>query len=335
MNLQIFQFSAFIGIIVGYGMGIISNFIMENSTFKEFYGYRISFMTQGILMAVLGIIIFVYPKLYFSSTFYLNENDDFNGREKSFQKIGKENSFKNFLVQMPKILCTKIFIFMSIGNSVAFFGMRVIQFYADKYMEIVLKIKENIKFIIYVVLCMTGPISGIIICGIIISKIGGYTSRNGMIFILALNILASFISIFITITLNPIISLGSSWLYLFCLAAVTPLQGGVIVASLPKELRGKGYSINMFFLNALGSFPSSYVFALICDFINEHYPEQGDMRYRTSMRITMFYNFVGLILVIFAGMFRFKLDGELGSSENSKKTKEEDKKENMIEKENI
>ena len=46
--------------------------------------------------------------------------------------------------QLPKILCTKLYILMSIGNTVAFFGMRVIQFYADKYMEIVLDVDPDI-----------------------------------------------------------------------------------------------------------------------------------------------------------------------------------------------
>ena len=335
MMLQILQFSAFMGIIIGYGMGIVSDFIMNHSSFKEFFGYRICFMTQGILIAALGVIFLVYPKLYFSSTFYLNENDDFHGKEKSLEEIQKGNTLKNLWEQMPKILCTKIFIFMSIGNTVAFFGMRVIQFYADKYMELVLKIKQNIKFIIYVLLCLTGPILGIIVCGIIITKIGGYASRNGMAFILILNIIASVISIFISITLNPYLSLGSAWIYLFCLAAVTPLQGGVIISSLPKELKGNGYSINMFFLNALGSFPSSYVFALICDYIGDHYPDQGNMRYRTTMRITMLYNFVGLTLIIIAGIIRFNLDGDLGSNKANENTKEEDKKEKMLESENV
>ena len=35
----------------------------------------------------------------------------------------------------------------------------------------------------------------------------------------------------------------------------------------------------MFFLNALGSFPSSYVFALACDFVRDHFDE-SNMRYR-------------------------------------------------------
>ena len=335
MMLQILQFSSFLGIMVGYGLGIICNFIMENSSFPNFHGWRLSFILEGIILGVLGMLFLVYPKIYFSSTFYLNENDDFKGKEKSLEEITKaNNTFSDLWKQLPQILCSKIFIFMSIGNTVAFFGMRIIQFYADKYMDIVLKIEESRKFIYYIVLCMTGPVLGIIICGLIITKIGGYASKNGMIFILILNIVAAFISIFITITLNSFISLGSAWLFLFCYAAVTPLQGGVIISSLPKELKGNGYSINMFFLNCLGSFPSSYVFALICDFINDHYPEKGDMRYRTTMRITMLYNFFGLALIIIASIFRFKLKGDLGNSENKEIEKEEDKKEKMVENEN-
>ena len=156
-------------------------------------------------------------------------------------------------------------------------------------------------------------------------KIGGYGSRKGMILILILNAIAAAISLIFTLTLNTFISLGSAWIYLFCLAAVTPLQGGVIIASLPKELKGNGYAVNMFFLNALGSFPSSYVFALICDFIRDKY-DQSNMRYRTTMRIVMFYNFVGLALIIIGAIFRFRIKGELGLE-----NKENDNKENKVE----
>ena len=336
MMLQILQFSAFLGIMFGYGLGILSNAILKKSSLN-IYGWRLSFMIEGILLGVLGMIFLVYPKLYFSNSFYLNENEDNIGKEKSLKEIGKKsNPFKNLWEHLPKILCTKIFIFMSIGNTVGFFGMRIIQFYADKYMELVLLIEESRKFIYYIIICMTGPVLGIIICGIIITKMGGYLSKKGMVFILSLNIIGSVISIFITISLNIFLSLFSTWLYLFCLAAASPLHGGIIIASLPKDLKGDGYSINMFFLNALGSFPSSYVFALICDFIRNHYPEKGEMRYRDTMRITMLYNFVGLTLITIASILRFRIEGELGSSKNNKVIKEdevkiEDKNEKMIE----
>ena len=331
MMLPIFQFSALLGIIVGYGLGIMSDAILGKD--GPFHGWRLSFGIEGIILGMLGFIFLFYPKLYFSSTFYLNEGDDFKGKEKSWEEFAKERNErkieKSLWKQMPKILCTKIFIFMSIGNTVGFFGMRVIQFYADKFMEFVLDVETSQKFIYYIVLCMTGPVFGIIICGLICSKIGGYSSRNGMIFIFILNIIACISSSFITISLNQFISLSTAWLFLFCFAAATPLQGGIIIACLPKELKGNGYSINMFFLNAIGSFPSSYVYALICDYINVHYPEQGNMRYRTTLMITMFYNYFGLIMVGIASIFRFRLTGDLGSSENEKD--EEEKKQRLSE----
>ena len=353
LMLALFQLFALFGILVGYGIGLICDLIIPvpdeinkygnkddpyKNEYKYFYlGWRLAFSIEGIILAILGVLIFFCPKIFFSSTFYLNVDNDKNGddnigKEKSYKELKEEkekngvNGFKLLIKQLPKILCTKLFIFMSIGNTVAFFGMRVIQFYADKFMELVLDVDKNVKFIYFIILCISGPILGVLIIGIVMQKIGGYGSRNGMIFIIILNTIASFISILITLTLNTFISLGAAWVYLFCLAAVTPLQGGVVIASLPKELKGNGYSINMFFLNGLGSFPSSYVFALICDFIRDNYDE-SNMRYRTTMRVVMFYNFFGLLLIILAGIVRFRIKGDL-NVDQKKEIKEEDKDEN-------
>ena len=359
LMLSLFQLFALLGILVGYGIGLICDAIIpvpeevktygnEDDPYKNqhkyyYLGWRLAFSIEAIILAILGVLIFFCPKIFFSSTFYLNVDNDINGddnigRIKSDKELKEEkdkkgiNGLKLMIKQLPSILCTKLFILVSIGNTVAFFGMRVIQFYADKYMELVLNVNKNIKFIYFIILCVSGPILGVIIIGIIMQKIGGYGSKNGMIFIIILNAIASFISILITITLNTFISLGAAWIYLFCLAAVTPLQGGVVIASLPKELKGNGYSINMFFLNGLGSFPSSYVFALICDFIRDNYDE-SNMRYRTTIRVTMFYNFFGLLLIILAGIVRFRIKGDLGS-EPKEEFIEENKDENKVDEEN-
>ena len=355
LMLALLQLFSLLGILVGYGIGLICDAIIkvpekvttygdEDDPYKNEYeyfylGWRLAFSIEGIILAIIGLLLFFCPKIFFSSTFYLNdsndkEGDDNIGREKTLAQIREEKERKKeegiygikiFFKQLPKILCTKLFILMSVANTVAFFGMRVIQFYADIYMEVVLGVDKDIKFIYFIVLCITGPILGILIVGIIMQKIGGYGSRNGMILIIVLNTLASIISMLFPATLNTFISLGSAWIYLFCLAAVTPLQGGVIIASLPKELKGNGYSINMFLLNGIGSFPSSYVFSLICDYIGENY-DSSDMRYRTTMKIVMLYNFFGLLLVILAGIVRFRIKGDLGIEQN--KENKENKEEN-------
>ena len=360
LMLALFQLSALGGILVGYGIGMVCDAIIPipdevkkygegkgDGIKHEYYylGWRFAFSIEGIILAILGLIVFFCPKIFFSSTFYLNEDNDKNGddnigKEKSLaqikmekKKMKEQSKYANFILflkQLPKILCTKIFIFMSIGNTVAFFGMRVIQFYADKYMELVLVVNKNVKFIYYTILCLTGPILGVLIIGIVMQKIGGYGSRKGMILILVLNAIADAISVVFTLTLNTFVSLASAWIYLFCLAAVTPLQGGIIIASLSKELKGNGYAVNMFFLNALGSFPSSYVFALICDFIENNY-DKSNMRYRTTMRIVMFYNFVGLALIIVGAIFRFRIKGDLEAENKVKNNIEENKEKNKEE----
>ena len=355
LMLALLQLFALAGILAGYAIGLISDLIFpvpeqvkaygnpddpyKNKHEYIYLGWRLSFSIQAVILAILGIIIFFCPKIFFSPTFYLNNDNDIEGpdnigKEKSKKEIKEEqekkgiNGLKVFLKQIPAILCTKLFILMSIGNTVAIFGVRVIQFYADKYMEVVLGVDKNAKFIYFIVLCITGPILGILIVGIIMQKIGGYGSRNGMIFIIILNAVASIVSMIFPATLNTFISLASAWIYLFCLAAVSPLQGGVIIASLPKELKGNGYAINIFFLNGIGSFPSSYVFALICDFIRDNY-DKSNMRYKTTMRIVMLYNFFGLLMVIFAGIVRFRIKGEFGLQQNEEE-KEEKKEENNL-----
>ena len=360
LMLALFQLFALGGILVGYGIGLICDAIVKvpeqvkkygekdnEYSYEYFYlGWRLAFSIEGVILAILGLILFFCPKIFFSRNFYLNddndkEGDDNIGRERPMKSRettnekdeDNKNKFKKIILlfkQLPKILCTKIFIFMSIGNTIAFFGMRIIQFYADKYMDVVLNVEPKAKNVYFIVLCITGPIFGVLIVGMIMQKIGGYGSRKGMILIIILNTVAAFISLLFTATLNTFISLASAWIYLFCLAAVTPLQGGVIIASLPKELKGNGYSVNMFFLNALGSFPSSYVFALICDFIKDNF-DDSNMRYRTSMRIVMFYNFVGLLLIIIAAIFRFRIKGDLDigqKNENKEQIKDENKEEN-------
>lgn len=323
MMLPLLQFSALVGIILGYALSMLSSILVKK--LEDFNGWRLAFIIEGILLLVFGGIFMIYPSIYFSTTFVMNPDDDYHGREKSLKEIELERKRKenyenpeqgttgklSLIKQLPQILCSKLFIFMSIANTVCYFGMRVLQFYADRYMTDFLDVPDSVKFYYYFIICVTGPLIGVISGGIICSKLGGYVSKNGMIFILICFGVAALSSSFIGLNNNTFVCLLSCWIYLFADAASTPLNGGVIIASLPPHLKGNGYSVNMFFLNCIGSFPSSYVYSLICDFITDHYKGIGNEYLQYSMRITMTYNYVGLILALFAGYFRFKIKGDL------------------------
>ena len=321
LMMPIAQFSALLGLILGYGLAYLCEFILGDS---NLHAWRLSFFIEGILLIIFAVIFFSYPRLYFSSTFYLNEDDDYYGKEKSKKEIEEEkkkSTTEKFCTQLPKILCTKLFLFTSIANTVSFFGMRVIQFYADKYMDVILNVKKRERLIHFIILCITGPSAGAILGGIICSKIGGYASKNGMWMMLILTIIASFSSTMITISTIKIFFLIACWIYFFCLAAVTPLAGGLIISALPNELKGSGYSVNMFFLNGIGSFPGPAVYSLIADFIQENNPDIGNEYYRKAMEITMYYNYVGLVLMIIASVLRFRIEGDLSNDNVSEEQK--------------
>ena len=133
--LSLFQLFALLGILVGYGIGLICDVIIpvpeevktygnEDDPYKNnhkyyYLGWRLAFSIEAIILAILGVLIFFCPKIFFSSTFYLNVDNDINGddnigRIKSDKELKEEkdkkgiNGLKLMIKQLPSILCTKL-----------------------------------------------------------------------------------------------------------------------------------------------------------------------------------------------------------------------------------
>ena len=91
----------------------------------------------------------------------------------------------------------------------------------------------------------------------------------------------------------------------------------MIIASLENNLRGDGFSLCNSLLNLLGSFPPSYVFGALLDLFEKKMTQEeidNKKHYNYTMITGMAYNFVGLIFIIIAGVFRFKIKGDLSSN---------------------
>ena len=298
-----------IGIILGYGLGLISGNLLFSS------GWIDSFFIEGIALAACAIIILFFDNIYFSEKFVLV--DDSKGKE-----IPGDKTIKIF-GNLGKILCNKIFLFSSLCSSVSFFGIGVVQFYGDKYMDKVLKINESARFILFALLCLLGPTSGMVFGGIICSKFGGYVKRKSMTFVIISMAIASIISMAIACHEIAVLFVITGWTYLFGFGAVIPPISGIIISCLDKNLRGDGFSICNLFNNLIGSFPSSYVFSLLVDGFEKE-PEED--RYRYAWMITMSYNFIGLFYVLIAGIFRYRIKGDLSENEEEQKVLNEEEK---------
>ena len=298
-----------IGIILGYGMGMLCDTFAP----EGYSGWRISFAIEGAILIVCALIILGFKKKYFSEKFVLLK-DNFGKEE---VKEEEENSKIINTKNIGKIICNKIFFFTTLSNSVSFFGMGIVQYWGDKYMELVLKIDTTIRFILFSALCLLGPILGMIFGGVVCSKLGGYNKRRAMTFTIILLIISSVVSSLITIGNNIYIFVIFAWVYLFFICAAIPPESGIIIVSLDNNLRGDGFSLSNSILNLTGSFPSSYAFGGLLDFYEKKLDKEdiiNNKHYVYSMISCMAYNFAGVLFIIIAGIFRFRIKGDLSNT---------------------
>ena len=308
-----------IGIIVGYGISMFC----EVFTSGKFHAWRLAFFVEGIILIICAIVIFFFKNIYFSEKLVLIE-DNLGKEEKQKENKSYTSLFSNIIT----ILCNKIFLFATLANSVAFFGIGVVQYYGDKYMDKVLNIKGTLKFILFGSLCLLGPTLGMVFGGIVCSKLGGYVKLASMKFVIISMLLASVISCLIACHENMVLFIITALFYLFFIGASVPPESGIIISSLDNNLRGDGFSLCNCLLNLVGSFPSSYAYALICKIYTHYYPdepgkEESPDKYRYAWMISMLYNFIGFLFILLSGIFRCKIPGDL-SSGDEKTPKEDD-----------
>jgi hypothetical protein len=79
-------------------------------------------------------------------------------------------------------LVMKSFAFLRMAFSITFlyFVVTCIQFWFSDYMISVMEQPKEIVFTIFGVVSITGPVFGVILGGIISSKLGGYNTKNSL-----------------------------------------------------------------------------------------------------------------------------------------------------------
>lgn len=152
----------------------------------------------------------------------------------------------------------------------------------------------------FVVVCVTGPVLGIIVGSAIIQKYaGGYEGKH-----------ASTISIVYAVSAMvcsfPVRMISTThyfglclWAVLFFGGAVIPNVQGIMISSLRPELRGAGNSISNIFFNLIGFLPAPFVYGFI-------YNKSKDYDPKLAITVTLWYSSVGVVLLCIGTYYRFK-----------------------------
>ena len=281
------------GIVLGYGIETLID------------KWEVSFLIQGIICCIIAFFMLSFPLLYFSFDLVLVDGTD-NEMTSTTQNDDPLKQFEHkssLCSNICQIIKEKVYLLTGFSNSVVFFGMAVVQFWVTVYMEEVLGLSgtehQTTVFIIFASVCVTSPPIGVLVGGLVGSKLGGYTNKRATLLCVLFAFMSCIFGIgvgYLDTTWHVGFAIGL-WLYFFFVSAMSPLQTGIIISSLPEKLRGDGFSIMNIFLNAFGNLPGAAVYG----WIYEKYKGQ-----QIALRATMFYNIFGLICMILGMMFRYR-----------------------------
>lgn len=185
-------------------------------------------------------------------------------------------------------------------TTLSFISTAVI-FWAPNFAENVLKGDRAEVLTVFVTVCVTGPVLGVIIGGALVQKYaGGYEGKHASTFAVIYGGLALSCALPIK-QIDNIYTFGLClWGVLFFGGGVIPNIQGIMISSLNTDLRAPGNSISNIMQNAFGYLPAPFIYGVIYK-----YTKSYDQK--LAFAITLWYTGVGVLFMAISLYYRFKL----------------------------
>jgi MFS family permease len=268
-----------IGVFLGYLIASICISINKHD------GWKTAFIIQSVAI-ILMIIPFIYaPDNVFESKLE-SFKDDINTDATFFKQSNSimedpDNTMNDILniTYVPKkqlfemlkeIMTFKIYLLSIFALSSLYFCVTGLQYWGSDYMDRVLGIESPEKRLLYFsIICFSSPTIGVILGGYMVAYLRGYENKRVYDLCFIFSILTFFnavISIFCRKILYFIIF---TWLTLLFGGAIMPILTGIVITSLPQNLRASGNSLQLFIGTLFGYLPAPYVYGAIQDYFND------------------------------------------------------------------
>lgn len=128
---------------------------------------------------------------------------------------------------------------MCFSATFLYFVVTGVQFWFSDFMIQVQGLKKEYVFIIFGLVSTTGPVCGVIAGGILSSKLGGYNSKKSLYVMAAIGTVAAVAAF--PVALFPsnmiVIQVFLLWVVLFCGGNVMPSVTGVMLNTVPENLK--------------------------------------------------------------------------------------------------
>ena len=205
----------------------------------------------------------------------------------------EEESNKNYMRIIINLLDNKKYIFTMLGISCMYFVVTGIQFWISDYMQEVMNIPSNRVYIIFALVCISAPTLGVLLGGFFIQYLGGYTNKKALDACFKITLLALLSGIFLPLFDYIFIFVIFMWLLLFFGGSVTPGLTGIMINSIPDNVKEIGNSVSQFFYNLIGYLPSPFLYGLVCKYT-------GGSKSRWGLCVLLLWACFGVLCIYFA-----------------------------------
>lgn len=161
------------------------------------------------------------------------------------------------------------------------------------------------------------PFSGSFLGGYASKAVGGYANKHSLVVVIIFNLVACLL-------LSPMPFMNEWYGFLACCAAfqlggsaVLPTLNGIILSSIPTQLKAKGYAIANVASILVGSVPAPTIYGLLND-------KYKNIDKRFCMKAFTCYSFVGLFWMLIALIFRYRVDDKGSKKEPFKNDSKEE-----------
>ena len=306
------------GVFLGYlAASVIINF------FNRFLSWRFAIQIQGFVEIFLAFFFWFEKDEYINVNIRktINEKEvdgkDINVRKNSNNspsfnspsKIGQGGSWKHdpridtieisnlgrYSLQAKTVLTNKLYVSITLAMTSIYFIVTGIQFWITKYLIEILSVEPIVVNIIFSIISITAPLSGVLFGGTLSDKYGGYKGKyetKALQMCSAFGILAFFFGLPMGFIFQIIYLSVLLWTFLFFGAAIIPIATGIMISSVPKDCQATSSSMSQLVFNLLGYFSSPMITGFIMDrFENE---KEG---FIWGMRLVFSWGSVALVFI--------------------------------------
>ena len=288
------------------------------------------FIITGSYLLLLNICCIISDEKYFRRTLYaekkdIKEYDDFNTnytKKDSLCTVFEEhedkmtNNDRNYFTNLYLLFHNPLYIISLICRSIIRGLITCLHYWFPDFLGNVVKCEHITITISYGIICISGPLGGIIANALLKPVLGSYESRKASWPLVILQIIASIFAISIGLTKTVLTITIITILFLIFNSSVIALIQGILISCVDKSLSGTGFAFANACTQILTAGPTPMVYGVINDTFKAKYPW-------LAMCCIMSINLIAVPLLVYLAVLR------------NRKFDEEKEKENENEKELI